>query len=302
MVIFEKVNKFVLHNIDLHIPRGITLGIIGASGAGKTTFLKLISGLLLPESGIVRTCRRDPVEKGGEVARRISVLFADIPVFDENLSIIDCLEEIKIMYKIKQKDFDQRLKYLSERLGFSEFLNSKTKQLSLGQKRRCELGLTFLRDADLYIFDEPCIGLDQNGKAAFYKLVEEKKRAGKTILVSSHSVQDISSIADRVLVLANGQTAFYGSQEELYKRLAPMEESLVELDGQLPDISDLEVENYSVENGRIKIRYNSNHVSSKEVLERICATSKIKSVSVRKADLAESIKSLKSDKTGRNEN
>lgn len=302
MIIFDKVNKFVLHNVDLHIPRGITLGIIGASGAGKTTFLKLISGLLLPESGFVRTDRRDPVEKGGEVSMRLSVLFADIPVFDENLSILDCLEEIKIMYKISQKDFDQRLKNLSERLGFSEFLNSKSKTLSLGQKRRCELGLTFLRDADLYIFDEPCIGLDQNGKAAFYKLVEEKKLAGKTILVSSHSMQDISAIADRVLVLTNGQAAFYGSQEELYKRLAPMEESLVELDGQLPDISDLEVENYSVENGRIKIRYNSNHVSSKEVLERICATSKIKSVSVRKADLAESIKSLKSYKTGRNEN
>lgn len=293
MIIFDKVNKFVLRDVDLHVPKGITLGIIGASGAGKTTFLKLISGLLLPESGFVRTVRRDPVVKGGEVARRISVLFADIPVFDENLSIIDCLEEIRIMYKISQKDFDQRLKNLSERLGFSEFLNSKSKTLSLGQKRRCELGLTFLRDADLYIFDEPCIGLDQNGKAAFYKLVEEKKLAGKTILVSSHSVQDISSIADRVLVLANGQAAFYGSQEELHKRLAPMEESLVELDGQLPDISDLEVENYSIENGKMKIRYNSNHVSSKEVLERICATSKIKSLSVRKADLAESIKSLK---------
>jgi ABC-2 type transport system ATP-binding protein len=292
VIIFDKVNKFVLRDVDLHVPKGITLGIIGASGAGKTTFLKLISGLLLPESGFVRTGRRDPVEKGDEVARRISVLFADIPVFDENLSIIDCLEEIRIMYKISQKDFDQRLKNLSERLGFSEFLNSKSKTLSLGQKRRCELGLTFLSDADLYIFDEPCIGLDQNGKASFYKLVEEKKLAGKTILVSSHSMQDISAIADRVLVLTNGQATFYGSQEELYKRLAPMEESLVELDGQLPDISDLEVENYSVENGRIKIRYNSNHVSSKEVLERICATSKIKSLSVRKADLAESIKSL----------
>ena len=96
MVICDRVNKFVLHDIDLHIPKGITLGIIGASGAGKTTFLKLISGLLLPESGFVRTDRRDPVEKGGEVARRISVLFADIPVFDENLSILDCLEEIRI--------------------------------------------------------------------------------------------------------------------------------------------------------------------------------------------------------------
>ena len=294
MVICDKLNKFVLHDIDLHIPRGITLGIIGASGAGKTTFLKLISGLLQPESGIVRTLRTDPVEKKHNITLRLSALFTDIPVYNENLTIMDFLEEIKIMYGMKQDVFEKRLKLISETLGFTEILNSKPKELSLGQKRRAELGLTFLRDAEIYIFDEPCIGLDQNGKAGFYKLVEEKKWAGKTVLVTSHSMQEISSIADRVLLLNQGETAFYGSKEELYKRLAPIEESFIELDGQLPDISDLEVENYFIENGRMKIRYNSNHVSSKEVLERICATSKIKSVSVRKADLAESIKSLKS--------
>ena len=294
MVICDKLNKFVLHDIDLHIPRGITLGIIGASGAGKTTFLKLISGLLQPESGIVRTLRTDPVEKKHNITLRLSALFTDIPVYNENLTIMDFLEEIKIMYGMKQDVFEKRLKLISETLGFTDILNSKPKELSLGQKRRAELGLTFLRDAEIYIFDEPCIGLDQNGKAGFYKLVEEKKWAGKTVLVTSHSMQEISSIADRVLLLNQGETAFYGSKEELYKRLAPIEESFIELDGQLPDISDLEVENYFIENGRMKIRYNSNHVSSKEVLERICATSKIKSVSVRKADLAESIKSLKS--------
>lgn len=298
MVICDKLKKFILHDVDLHIPRGITLGIIGASGAGKTTFLKLISGLLQPESGFVRTLRTNPVGKKQKLALRLSVLFADIPVFDERLSIMDYLEEIKIMYGMKQSVFEERLKHIADTLGFADFLNSKPKELSLGQKRRAELGLTFLRDAELYIFDEPCIGLDQNGKAGFYKLVEEKKWAGKTVLVSSHSMQDISSIADRVLLLNQGETAFYGSAEELYKRISPVEESFIELEGQPPDISDLEVENYSVENGRMKIRYNSNHVSSKEVLERICASSKIKSVSVRKASLAESIKSLKS---GRNE-
>ena len=294
MVIFDNVNKFILHDIDLHIPRGVTLGIIGASGAGKTTFLKLTSGILMPEGGMVRTLRSDPVEKKGGFLRRISVLFADIPVFDERLSIIDCLEEIRIMYGMKQREYNERLDYISETLGFKEFLLSKSKQLSLGQKRRAELGLTFLRDADMYIFDEPCIGLDQNAKAAFYKLIEEKKREGKTILVSSHDMEEISKIADRVLLLDKGEVAFYGSKEELYKRLAPMEESLIELDGKLPDLSDLELNRYVIENGRMRISYNSNHVSSKEVLERICSISRIKSVSVRKADLAESIKSLKS--------
>lgn len=292
MVICDNVNKFILHNIDLHIPQGITLGIIGASGSGKTTFLKLISGLLQPESGAIYTLRKNPVEKKKEIGPRMAVLFSDIPAFDKWTSISESLEEIRIIYGIKKADFEERLAKISDQLAFSDFLHSRPKDLSLGQKRRAELGLTFLRDADLYIFDEPCIGLDQNGKAAFYKLVEEKKREGKTILVSSHDMEDISKIADRILLFDKGELAFYGSKEELYKRLAPMEESLVELEGKLPDISDLEVDRYVVENGRMVIRYNSNHVTSKEVLERICKTSRVKSVTVRRASLGESIKKI----------
>lgn len=294
MIIFDKVNKFILNEVDLHVPEGITLGIIGASGAGKTTFLKLISGLLEPQSGTVSTLRKNPVSSNKQIAARLSVLFADIPVFDDSLSILDNLDEIRLIYGIKKSDFENRLNELSEQLEFSDILHSKPGSLSLGQKRRAELGLTFLRDADLYLFDEPCIGLDQNGKVAFYKLVQEKKRAGKTILFSSHSIKDIATVSDRVLVLNKGNVRFYGSKEELYKRLAPVEKISLELDGSFPDISDLEVERYDFENGRMTVLFNSNHVSSKEVLERICATARIKSVSVKKAGLAESIKSFDS--------
>ena len=294
MIIFDKVNKFILNEVDLHVPEGITLGIIGASGAGKTTFLKLISGLLEPQSGTVSTLRKNPVSSNKQIAARLSVLFADIPVFDDSLSILDNLDEIRLIYGIEKSDFENRLDELSEQLEFSDILHSKPGSLSLGQKRRSELGLTFLRDADLYLFDEPCIGLDQNGKAAFYKLVQEKKRAGKTILFSSHSIEDIATVSDRVLVLNKGNVRFYGSKEELYKRLAPVEKISLELDGSFPDISDLEVERYDFENGRMTVLFNSNHVSSKEVLERICVTARIKSVSVKKAGLAESIKSFDS--------
>ena len=294
MIIFDKVNKFILHEVDLHVPEGITLGIIGASGAGKTTFLKLISGLLEPQSGTVSTLRKNPVSSNKQIAARLSVLFADIPVFDDSLSILDNLDEIRLIYGIEKSDFENRLNELSEQLEFSDILHSKPGSLSLGQKRRAELGLTFLRDADLFLFDEPCIGLDQNGKAAFYKLVQEKKRAGKTILFSSHSIEDIATVSDRVLVLNQGNVRFNGSKEELYKRLAPVEKISLVLDGSFPDISDLEVERYDFENGRMTVLFNSNHVSSKEVLERICATARIKSVSVKKAGLAESIKSFDS--------
>ena len=293
MIICNGLSKFILHDVDLHIPQGITLGIIGASGSGKTTFLKLISGLLQPESGTIYTLRKNPVEGQKNIAGRIAVLYADIPVYDERLTISDSLDEIGLMYGIKKNDFQERLNHVTSVLGFAGILHSKPKDLSLGQKRRAELGMVFLRDADLYLFDEPCIGLDQNGKAAFYSLVKEKQNEGKTVLISSHSMEDISTIAERVLLFDQGKVAFYGSKEELYKRLSPMQTGYVEFDGKIPDVSDLEIESYSVENGRMTFRYNSNHVSSKELLMRINHTTNVKSVALHKASLAESIYGIK---------
>ena len=292
MIICNGLNKFILHDIDLHIPRGITLGIIGASGSGKTTFLKLASGLLQPESGTIFTLRKNPLEGQKKIADKISVLYADIPLYDEGLSIMDGLDQMRLIYGIKKNVFQERLNHVMSVLDFADIVHSKPKSLSLGQKRRAELGMTFIRDAELYIFDEPCIGLDQNAKAGFYELVQEKKREGKTLLVSSHSMEDITTISDRVLLLNKGSVAFYGSKEELYKRLSPMQTGYVEFEGKMPDVSDLEIESYSVEYGRMTFRYNSNHVSSKELLKRISLTSNVKSIALHKASLAESIRRI----------
>lgn len=292
MIICNGLNKFILHDIDLHIPRGTSLGIIGASGSGKTTFLKLASGLLKPESGSIFTLRKNPLEGQKKIADRIAVLYADIPLYDEGLSIMDGLDQMRLIYGIKKNLFQKRLNHVMEVLDFADIVHSKPKSLSLGQKRRAELGMTFIRDTDLYIFDEPCIGLDQNAKAGFYELVQEKKREGKTLLVSSHSMEDITTISDRVLLLNKGSVAFYGSKEELYKRLSPMQTGYVEFEGKMPDVSDLEIESYSVENGRMTFRYNSNHVSSKELLKRISLTSNVKSIALHKASLAESIRRI----------
>ncbi len=292
MIICNGLNKFILHDIDLHIPRGTSLGIIGASGSGKTTFLKLVSGLLKPESGSIFTLRKNPLEGQKKIADRIAVLYADIPLYDEGLSIMDGLDQMRLIYGIKKNLFQERLNHVMSVLDFADIVHSKPKSLSLGQKRRAELGMIFIRDAELYIFDEPCIGLDQNAKAGFYKLVQEKKREGKTLLVSSHSMEDITTISDRVLLLNKGSVAFYGSKEELYKRLSPMQTGYVEFEGKMPDVSDLEIESYSVENGRMTFRYNSNHVSSKELLKRISLTSNVKSIALHNASLAESIRHI----------
>ena len=290
MVLFDHVWKFNLLDVDLHIPKGTVLGVIGSSGSGKTTFLRLASGLLEPYSGHIRICGKDPVRSRKEISEEISVLFANVPVYSDKSTVMEGLLETKSIYGLSDEEFDKNLEHVSEMLSFRSMYGSKPRTLSLGQKRRAELGMAFLRNVSLYIFDEPCIGLDQNGKEAFKKLVYEKKEEGATFLVSSHDMEEIAGISDRILVLDEGKVFFYGSVEELHKRLIPMEVCTVEYSGRCPDISDIEIEKLTIEKNVMKIWYNSNHVSSGEVLERICETTTVGSINVRRTGLGEIIK------------
>ena len=290
MVLFDHVWKFNLLDIDLHIPEGTILGVIGSSGSGKTTFLRLASGLLEPYSGHVRICGKDPVSQRRDIAGLISALFTNAPVYNDKSTVMEGLCEAKTVYGLSDEEFVNNLEHVSDLLSFRSLYGDKPKSLSLGQKRRAELGMAFLRNVPLYIFDEPCIGLDQNGKEAFKKLAVEKKKEGSALLVSSHDMEEIADISDRILVLDEGKVFFYGSAEELHKRLIPMEVCTVEFSGRCPDISDLEIEKLTIEKNVMKIWYNSNHVSSGEVLERICETTKVGSVNVRRTGLGEIIK------------
>ncbi len=298
MIIFDNVSKFILRNVDLHIPKDTVVGIIGASGAGKTTLMKLAAGLLEPECGDIYTGRTKPVLRKRKCLESMAALFADVPVFQDGFPIKSYFHEIKAIYEPGATDFEERLRYVSQKLKFDKIMDFYPKTLSLGQRRRAELGTVLVRNADLYILDEPCTGLDQNGKACLYEMIRNKGSAGTTVLVSSHSMEDISSVADRVILLHEGQVVFYGTQEELYKRFAPIEECSLEYDGEIPDISELETESYTVSNHKMVIRYNANHVSSKEVLARIVRDTTIKSVNIKKSDLSECIRKMQIKESG----
>jgi len=292
MIICNSVSKFILKEVDLHIPKGTVVGLIGSSGSGKTTFLRLAAGLLQPDSGEIFTCRYNPIEDRKKLLGDIALLLTNSQVFKNEYSIEAGLEEIRSIYGINKKDFKSRLDEISRILDFESFIAEKPRSLSLGQKRRAELGSVFCRDAKVYLLDEPCMGLDQNGKAAFYELVRRRKDEGATFVISSHDAEGILSVADRIIVLEQGRVAFYGATDELYRRLAPVNECSVEFTGKTPDISDLETEEYRIDNGRMVIRYNSNHVTGREMFENIISSTTVKSINVKKSDLAVSIKNL----------
>ena len=292
MVIFQNVSKFILSNVNVHVPKGSIVGIRGTSGAGKTTLLKLACGLLEPRKGMVYTMRKPAVKAKREIAAQIGVLFADIPVFQAEHTLEHSFTERKWAYGMKEARFRDVYEDLGRRLGYLDYLNACPKVLSLGQRRRAELGAVLLHSPKLIMLDEPGIGLDQTTKAALRELLEERKREGATILLSSHDMEEISSLCDRILLLDRGRNIFYGTQELLLKKHAPMDFCELVFEGKCPDFGDLPIEKYCIDHQHLTFSYDSNHISAAEILSHIVPQTKILSVQVKKADLTDTIKNI----------
>lgn len=292
MVLLEQVSKFIIKDLNLHIPKGEIVGIIGASGAGKTTLLKLISGLLESETGSVHTLRMDPIRDRKKLTGEIGTLFADKAVLDMESPVRENLENAGVIYGIKKEEFEERYQKLSKTLGFEAYGRELPVKLSLGQRRRAELAFVFLPETKLLCLDEPCIGLDQLGKKAVMELALDKKKNKTTVLISSHDMEEIDHMCDRILLIHQGKKIFYGPKEELLRRFAPVDVLQMDYTGDIPSLADLPIEWYDIENGHLEMAYDSNHVTAKEVLEILSEKEGIKNISIRHARLEDTIRTI----------
>lgn len=289
MVSLEQVSKFIVKDVDIYIPSGETVGIIGATGAGKTTFLKLVCGLLEPECGKVYALGKNPLTVRRQISGKLGVLFADKPFLREEESIRDNFRSLQIIHGMSEEIFRREYAMLGERLGFGAWEEQKVKSLSLGQRRRAELAAVLLPRPRLLLLDEPMNGLDADARAALRELVEECVAEGMTLLVTSHNMEDISRLCRRIAVLHEGKLLYYGEEEGLLRRYAPWDVMNLKIEGKLPDMADLPLQKYSIDNDRLTLTYDSNHISSAEILRCLLTECTIKEVNVRKSALADAI-------------
>ncbi|MDO4302375.1 MAG: ABC transporter ATP-binding protein [Bacillota bacterium] len=296
MISFENVSKFILSDISIHVPEGETVGLIGASGAGKTTFMKLACGLLTPERGTVYTMGFKPVQERKRLSKNMSVLFTDIPALQAEDTVAGNFEILQRIYGIDRKQFQADYKELAKRLGFAAFENQAVKNLSMGQRRRAEIGGVLIRRPKLLLLDEPTDGLDENAKQAFYELLEERKREGLTVLLTSHNMAEISRVCGRIVLVDRGKLLYYGKEQQLRKKFAPIDKMWLVLEGKIPDLEDLPIVRYWVDGNRLGLEYNSNYVTASEILKLIMGQTTVMEVKVRKPDLEDIIIRLKTEK------
>ncbi|MDY5871513.1 MAG: ABC transporter ATP-binding protein [Lachnospiraceae bacterium] len=300
MIIFENVSKFILNSVSIHVPQGETVGLIGASGAGKTTFLKLACGLLKPSNGRIYTMGLKPALEQKELCRGLGVLFADIPVLQKEDTVVGNFELLRSIYQINKDRFDQDYHELSDRLGFVLLSDRPVRDLSLGQRRRVEIGAVLIHRPGLLLLDEPTAGLDENAKQAFYELIRERRREGLTTILTSHDMEEISKLCSRIALLDQGKLLYYGTEEQIKKRFTPMDTMQLEVEGRLPDLEDLPLVRYTVDENRLSLSYDSNCVTAAEIVKLVVQQTVIKKMKIRKPELADVIVRLKTNDKAEN--
>ncbi len=285
MLCFENASRYAMNDVTIHIPEGEIVGLIGASGAGKTTFIKLACGLLAPNNGRVRTLGKDPAAFRGIYGADLSAFIVGIPLLDRLGSLKTGFELLREIYGIPENIFRRDYSELAERLGFGRYENERIKGLSLGQMMRAELGAALIYRPKLLLLDEPNVGLDENGKSALRELLTERKKNGMTVVISSHDMSGVSAVCGRIALLNNGRLAYYGSEENLRKKYAPIDVMTLRFNGKIPDPDDLPLVRYSIEGNVLTLAYNANHITAAEILRLIITQTEASEISVKKSDL-----------------
>ncbi len=213
--------------ISAVVEAGEACGYIGANGAGKSTTIKMLTGILVPTGGTVRTCGLDPVPSRTELARHLGVVFGQRSQLWWDLPLRDSFDILAAVHRIPAADARPRIEQLIDGLELESLLATPVRQLSLGERMRGEVAAALVHRPRLLVLDEPTIGLDMISKERLRQfLLAERRDEGTTLLLTTHDMGDIERLCDRVLVVDHGQIAYDGALTGLAERVA-MERVLI---------------------------------------------------------------------------
>ena len=212
-----------LQDISFSVADGEMVGYIGPNGAGKSTTIKVMTGVLTPDHGICRIDGRTPWKERKAHVARIGVVFGQRSQLWWDLPVNDSFDLIRDIYRVPEDRYRKNVRELSEMLSLGEILKTPARQLSLGQRMRCEIAASLLHDPKVLFLDEPTIGLDAASKLAVREFIRSLNRTrGTTILLTTHDMQDIDALTRRIILIGKGRILLDGPLEDLKETLSPV--------------------------------------------------------------------------------
>ena len=232
----RKVDINAVDGISLAVAKGEIVGILGPNGAGKTTLLRMMSKLMKPTSGTVSIrIGESEITDDIEIKRHIGYLSNNTKLYGR-FSAMELLKMLGVLYGMDKDAVEKKIEEINDILSMGEFIDNRIEKLSTGQTQRASIARCIIHDPEVYIFDEPTLGLDILSSAAIIDFMKKEREAGKTILYSTHYMEEAEYLCDRIIMIHQGRIISEGTPAELkYKtgkeNLRDVFEQLIEEEG-----------------------------------------------------------------------
>ena len=280
-------------DVNFTLERGELVGYIGANGAGKSTTIKMLTGILVPTSGHIDVMGLTPYRHRKENTRRIGVVFGQRTQLWWDLPVIDSFELLKHIYEIPQNLYKQNLEFFSELLRLQPFLSTPVRRLSLGQRMRCDLTAALLHNPEILYLDEPTIGLDVVAKEQvrqFLRQVNAERQV--TVILTTHDLNDVEKVCQRLVIIDSGKIIYDGGIDALKKRYGKTRMLIVDLAQAYSDIQLEEVDLTRRDGNRIWLAFDRDTISASEVIAQLTARYEIQDLTVSEPEIEEIVRRI----------
>ena len=215
----EAVKIHAVDDVSFSIEKGSICGILGPNGAGKSTTIKMLCGALFPTSGNIEVMGYSPARDRVEYVQKIGAVFGQKSQLIWDIPPIDSFAMNKAIYGISDADYNKRLTEMTELFDVSEVIHKPTRVLSLGERMKCEFMMAMLHQPEIVFLDEPTIGLDVIAKSKIREVVGEMNRKGTTFILTTHDLEDVEQLAEKVIIINHGKKVFDDSLARLKSTL-----------------------------------------------------------------------------------
>lgn len=203
-------------SVSFRVQKGEVVGLLGENGAGKTTLLRMISTILEPTEGTISIGGERVQDQLFHVKRRIGVLFGSETGLYERLTARENLQYFARLYQINKQESKERIEQLASRFDMTDYLDRKLSGFSKGMRQKVAIARTLIHDPDVILLDEPTTGLDITSANMFRELIHQLRQEGKTIIFSSHIMDEVQQLCESIIMIHQGELIYEGTLEALY--------------------------------------------------------------------------------------
>jgi ABC-2 type transport system ATP-binding protein len=276
-------------NVSFTLERGELVGYIGANGAGKSTTIKMLTGILVPSAGDINVMGLAPYEHRKENAKRIGVVFGQRTQLWWNLPVIESFELLKHIYDIPKNVYRRNMELFSEILQLNQFLDTPVRR----QRMRCDLSAALLHDPEVLYLDEPTIGLDVVAKEQIRQFIAKiNSQRQVTVILTTHDLNDVEKLCRRMLIIDKGKIIYDGSVEEIKQRYGKTRMLIVDLNRTYPKFQLEGAKMTRRQRNRIWLKFDRDSISASELITQLTARYEIKDLTISEPEIEEIVRKI----------